>query len=241
MLPAWAVCALAAVLCLSVIQGCGAEPPTLPRSSPFPADLQLGMTLGDLLRIRSGAVVRDGGEVEEPYFDGWLRYGFESGPERSRHRRLTHVERTEPFLDKAGARARWRELVGRFSAEFGVGLWCADRIHGEVHWRRAGTGTPGLPVAFVVDVQEFDETSRSRHPAVVVTRVWRADLAPSQSELDGEPGDSVLAGRPIPCEADWEVDSAISSDETPSRRPTRDVGPGYRRLTFAPMLAILHQ
>ena len=135
--------------------GC-ADFPTiqLPLSTQFPVEeVQLGMTFGDLQRVRPDVmVVPDSAVVAEELPGGY-------------------------------ARTRWDSLVVALAGELGVELRCTTIEYGRLNWRRATVQGDGNPLAGAVDVVGITIGDPGPGEAQLVTRIWLTEYVSPVSQF----------------------------------------------------------
>lgn len=176
----WARSASGTFLLVFLVPAACADPPVdLPRASPFPYNVQLGMSFQDLRLARSGIWLEpDSGWVLEEHTRG--QYQYELTGDRwppARQSKLIYVHRIDEELSGDYAADRWDTLADSMAVELGTEPGCATLAHGRLFWRRAMFREPGGQLEAAVELQITTIGDAGPGLATLITRIWLAEYA----------------------------------------------------------------
>ena len=168
------------VTALAIAAGACADPPVdLPPSSPFPYNVQLGMTFHDLRRARPGIWLEpDSGWVLEEHTRGRFQYAFTGNQwPPARQSRLIYVHRVDEELSGDYAADRWDTLADSMALELNAEPGCASIAYGRLVWQRAMFREAGGQLEAAVELQITTIGDAGPGVATLITRIWLAEYA----------------------------------------------------------------
>ena len=170
---------LRVMLVVSLTAACADPPVDLPPSSPFPYNVQLGMSFQDLRLARSGIWLEpDSGWVLEEHTRG--QYQYELTGDRwppARQSKLIYVHRIDEELSGDYAADRWETLADSMAIDLSAEPGCATLAHGRLFWRRAMFREPGGQLEAAVELQITTIGDAGPGSATLTTRIWLAEYA----------------------------------------------------------------
>ena len=162
------------------LAGACADPPVdLPPSSPFPYNVQLGMTFQDLRLARTGIWLEpDSGWVLEEHTRGRFQYAFTGNQwPPARQSRLIYVHRVDEELSGDYAADRWDTLADSMALELNAEPGCASIAYGRLVWQRAMFREAGGQLEAAVELQITTIGDAGPGVATLITRIWLAEYA----------------------------------------------------------------
>ena len=167
------------MLAVCLLAACADPPVDLPDSSPFPYNVQLGMTFGDLRDARPDVWLEpDSGWVMENHTLGQFQYEFTGNRwPPGRRSRLIYVHRIDEEFSGDFAAGQWNAAVDSMALELDTEPRCASIEHGRLIWRRAMFRKPGGQLEAAVEVQITTIGDAGPGTGTLTTRAWLAEYA----------------------------------------------------------------
>ncbi|MDE2676372.1 MAG: hypothetical protein OXI76_00540 [Gemmatimonadota bacterium] len=203
---------LVLLLILLIPAACADPPVDLPPSSPFPYNVQLGMSFQDLRLARPGIWLEpDSGWVLEEHTRGQYQYeltGDHWPPARGST--LIYVHRIDEELSGDYAAERWETLADSMAVDLSAEPGCATLAHGRLFWRRAMFREPGGQLEAAVELQITTIGDAGPGSATLTTRIWLAEYAAPVARFLEAP--QATAGGRLPDWAPCEEPAAMPRD-----------------------------
>ncbi|MYG81189.1 MAG: hypothetical protein F4187_05200 [Gemmatimonadetes bacterium] len=166
------------MLAIWLLAACAEPPVDLPDSSPFPHNVQLGMTYRDLRDARPDVWLEpDSGWVLENHTLGQFQYEFTGRWPPGRQSKLIYVHRIDEEFSGDFAAGQWNAVVDSMALELDTEPGCTSIEHGRLIWRRAMFRKPGGQLEAAVEVQITTIGDAGPGTGTLTTRAWLAEYA----------------------------------------------------------------